>query len=92
MRVSITQDQTDDGKLIVTLSKPLKQKDKDKFKNIDYTLTEGFSDPSGLPIVLNPSMPKSADVLQVWIVNDGKKHNIKIGSNKVTQMSFENDC
>lgn len=45
----------------------------------------------GLPFVLNPSLPKSADVLTIWRTDSGKRHKIRIGSNKVKTLTFENN-
>ena len=42
----------------------------------------------GLPFVLNPSLPKSADVLSIWRTDNGKRYKIRIGDNKVKKLTF----
>ena len=105
VRVSIRQDQMDEGKLIVVFQHPLepeffcinytpyelkvKQKEQsNEYKNDSYMLKAASqaTGSSGLPIVLNPALPKSADELKISMHQKGKNFNVKIGKNEVTKM------
>jgi hypothetical protein len=44
---------------------------------------------NGIPLVLNPALPKNADVLEVQLLRGGKKQPITIGKSNVKVIKFD---